>query len=201
MSAGRFGIAEIGDGSRIRPTIRSHAPHRRAASTRDSDMADRAQQLFTYTIDDPDAGRQRVHASFLPQDVVFARGLPPAAIIGQVMGDARELDPARFTVNRAFVDFLHACIAKHAARCPALVSEAARQGQGHVFLIDARTPDPAGEVPPHDILGAVAVEGGIIEDYQPNPNHRILTVDGVVTLDPWMFDRLQAELRRLVESA
>lgn len=161
-------------------------------------MTDQQQPLFMYTIDEPESGSHRVYASFLPHEVAFQSGLPPVAIVGQVMSGSGDLDPAQFAVNSAFVEFLHACIAKHAAQCPGLVAEAARQQDGYVYVVDARTPEPQGKVPPEDVIGAVAVAAGVMKGYEPNPNHRVLTVDGVVALNAWLFGRLQAELLQLV---
>ena len=58
-----------------------------------------------------------------------------------------------------------------------------------VYVIDQRTRDPQGHIPPEDIVGAFAVQGGEIVpgSYRHSPKHLILSADG--------FFRLGAELQ------
>jgi hypothetical protein len=75
--------------------------------------------------------------------------------------------------------------------------EGKRQGDGYVYLLDGRTPQPGGQVPAEDIIGAVAVHGGslVSGSYQPNTNHRLLTADGLFVLPPEIEIALQDEVR------
>jgi hypothetical protein len=123
---------------------------------------------------------------------VFAHGLPPEAIVGVLLrplepGEAST--PALFARNRVFVDFMHEVIARRGPGLPGLIAEARRQGTGWVYIIDQRTPDPNGRVPPEDIVGGFAVEGGqiVAGSYQRSPKHQILSPAG--------FFRLGSELQ------
>jgi hypothetical protein len=95
------------------------------------------------------------------------------------------------------VQLLHQVIADHIAASPGIRLEGKRQGDGYVYLLDGRTPQPDGQVPPEDIIGAVAVHGGSVVpgSYQHNPNHRLLTADGWFVLPPDIEIALQDELR------
>jgi hypothetical protein len=60
------------------------------------------------------------------------------------------------------------------------MAEAARLGNGWVYIIDQRTPTPGGQVPPEDIIGAFEVKDGDIlpGSYRASPNHMILSPNG-----------------------
>jgi hypothetical protein len=59
-----------------------------------------------------------------------------------------------------------------------------------VYLLDGRTAQPGGQVLAQDIVGAVAVHGGLLvsDSYQPNTNHRLLTADGLFVLPHALTD-------------
>lgn len=99
---------------------------------------------------------------------------------------------ANFRPNKPFVDLLHGVIAAQGPELPALQAEARRQVSGWIYVIDGRTPTPDGEVPPHDIIGVFEVKTGAIvpNSYQANPNHRILSADGLFRLEPTLHERL-----------
>ena len=118
----------------------------------------------------------------------FSRGLPPEAIVGVLAHPLRPDEPITpdiFSANRVFIDFLHQVIARQAPHHPGLQAEARRLGQGFVYIIDQRTRDPSGSVPPEDIIGAVEVEGGEVVQgsYRRNPNHVLLSSAGFFRLD------------------
>jgi hypothetical protein len=120
-------------------------------------------------------------------DWVFEHGLCTEAILGVAQPDASggsAITPERFRENPAFVQLLQGLIAEHLGEVHGIVREAARQRGGHVYLIDGRTPRPDGQVPPLDVIGAVAVEAGLLVpgSYRHNPNHRLLTEDGFFVL-------------------
>jgi len=132
------------------------------------------------------------YVTCLPQQTAFEHGLAPEAIIGVLLRPVDQvaaITPDVFARNRVFVDFLHEVIARRGPGLPGLVAEARRQGDGWVYIVDRRTRDPHGHIPPKDIIGVFAVQGGRIapDSYQRSPKHLILSADG--------FFRLGAELQ------
>ena len=95
-----------------------------------------------------------------------------------------------------FVEFLSRVIGQHIHEVPDVVHQAELQRDGHIYVIDGRTPTPDGTVAPADIIGAVAVSAGRPEagSYQHNPHHRLLTEDGFFVLSP----ELEAFLGRAI---
>lgn len=141
-------------------------------------------------VDTPDGVKDYV--TYVPHQTAFERGLAPEAIIGvllQPVDQVASITPAVFARNRVFVDFLHAVIARRGPELPGLVAEARRQGEGWVYIIDQRTRNPQGHIPPEDVIGVFAVQGGRIvpDSYQSCPKHLILSADG--------FFQLGAELQ------
>jgi hypothetical protein len=137
--------------------------------------------------------------SVLPPEDVFARGLTPEAIVGKLtspLGEGEAITPEDFARNRLFVEFLHEVIARHAPELAALRAEARRIGEGWVYVIDARTADPRGRVPPEDTLGAFEVTAGrvVIDSYRRNAKHVTLSKDGFFELDAVLRERLLEEL-------
>jgi hypothetical protein len=78
--------------------------------------------------------------------------------------------------------------------------EAGMQGSGHVYVLDRRTADPGGRVPPEDIIGAVRVEAGVTVagSFQHNPRHRPLTHSGFFRLPQQLKAALHRRLCALV---
>lgn len=104
----------------------------------------------------------REYATVLAPDDVFARGLPGVAIVGTLLrplAESEDASPDVFTPNPAFVRFMQDVLAKHTPLVDSFRAEARRQREGWVYVIDARTPDPDGTVPPEDVIGAVEVKG------------------------------------------
>jgi hypothetical protein len=134
----------------------------------------------------------KYYVTCLPHEQLCARGLAPEAIIGVLLRPLEPdeaITPAVFARNRVFVDFMHKVIARRGPELPGLIAEARRQGDGWVYVIDQRTRNPQGAVPPEDIIGAFEVRGGRVVpgSYRPFSSHIILTADG--------FFRLGAELQ------
>src|SRR5947207_1623939 len=76
---------------------------------------------------------QGTYLSLLPPDHVTKHGLVPRAIVGQVVGDTgpgRSLTPETFVENRAFHEFLHDVVERHAPTMTAFTDEARRQRDG-----------------------------------------------------------------------
>ena len=127
------------------------------------------------------------YVTCVPHQSAFARGLAPEAIIGVLLRPVDQvaaITPDLFARNRVFVDFLHEVIARRGPGLPGLIAEARRQGDGWVYIIDQRTRDPRGPIPPEDIVGAFAVQGGRVVpgSYQRSPKHLILSAEGFFQL-------------------
>jgi hypothetical protein len=93
-------------------------------------------------------------------DSTFSQGLAPEAIVGVLSerwNSSMRITPELFARNSVFVDFLHNVIAADGPSDPGFQAEARRLGDGWVYVIDQRTPSPAGPVPPEDIIGAFTV--------------------------------------------
>jgi len=125
-----------------------------SGSEADSVPADGTEPFHVYRVKSPEGFRDVV--SLLPDDVVFVSGLAGEAIVGhctQLLEKGVSITDVNFQPNKLFVDLLHDVIATEGPEPPALQAEARRQHTGRVYVIDARTPTPAGHVPPYDIIG------------------------------------------------
>jgi hypothetical protein len=156
---------------------------------------------FVYVIAVPNQGVKDV-LSFLPSERVFREGLATEAVIGHRVRSRETNDPIKpenFHENPAFVDLLHRVVAAHVPDHAAFRQEARRQGNGWVYVIDQRTPTPAGEVPPEDIIGSFEIrEGRVVPNtYQRNDKHRLLTSRGIFKLD----DSVHASLLDAINAA
>lgn len=137
--------------------------------------------------------------SILDPSTVFEHGLPTEAILGVLRPSAtgeHQITPERFQENPAFVHYLQGLISNRIHGVEGIRRAAQHQGEGYVYLIDARTPQPDGHVPPADIIGAVKIQAGTVvaASYQPNPNHRLLTKDGFFALPTELEIILQTDL-------
>jgi TIR domain-containing protein len=135
---------------------------------------------------------------------VFGNGLPTEAIFGVLREsiaegeDAGDLTPGNFLENRFFVDFLHEVIAREIYRSPRPRKQARDQREGYLYLIDGRTQDPHGEVPPEDIIGAVELSDGemVPGSYQRNYQHRLFTWSGFFVLPDDLEHAMESEIYR-----
>ena len=111
-------------------------------------------------------------------------GMPGEAIAGTFLDPKHTLES--FRVNPVFVAFLHRVVSTHSISSPEAIRAATDMGTGHLYIIDWRTPDPNGDVPPEDIIGAVEIRDGslVADSYKPNPNYRVLTHRGMTRLTP-----------------
>jgi hypothetical protein len=146
-------------------------------------------------------GEARDYATVLPPETAFATGLPAEAIVGILLEPAaqgRAPSPDAFAENPAFRALLDEVIGRHAPDEPEIEAEAARLGSGYVYVIDGRTPDPRGQVPPEDVVGAFQVrEGAVVrEPYLPNPRHRLLGENGFFRVSGTLRRRLLEEIAR-----
>jgi hypothetical protein len=141
--------------------------------------------IHVYHINTPEGVKDYI--SCLPQEHVFERGLASEAIIGVLLRPleaGESITSAVFARNRVFVDFMHEVIARRGPALPGLIAEARRQGDGWVYIIDQRTRNPQGHIPPEDIVGVFAVKAGAIvpDSYRRSPKHETLSADGFFQL-------------------
>jgi hypothetical protein len=128
--------------------------------------------IEVYRVITPEGWKDLV--SFLPHELAFEGGLQAEAIIGgmrRLLEPGEAITPEVFVPNRVFVDFMHGVIARRITEHPGLITEACRQDEGWVYIIDQRTRTPEGAVSPEDIVGAFEVKGGqvIRGSYQATP--------------------------------
>jgi hypothetical protein len=161
-------------------------------------VAGHDRQVFRYRLDF--GGGERDVVSLLEPDWVFRHGLHPEAILAVVRdgADPAELAPLDVRENGTFLRLLSRVIFENIADSSDIRREAEIQGTGYVYLLDARTPDPAGRVPAEDIIGAVQVDGGatVPGSYQHNPKHRLFTATGWFRLP----GDLEAALQRCIRA-
>lgn len=161
---------------------------------------DFGREVFAYQVD-TEAG-ERVVLSLLGTEIIFAQGLFAEAILGVVRegADPDRLNPEDFQENPAFLRFLSRVIYEHIDECSDLRREAEMQGSGHLYVLDGRTAEPSGRVPPEDIVGAVRIEAGVMVagSFQHNPRHRLLTHRGLFRLPEQLEAALHRRLRALV---
>lgn len=141
----------------------------------------------------------RDYVTVLPPEVVFAHGMPGRSIVGVMLrplGENEAPSMELFTPNAEFVRFLHEVLSRHATEVEGLRDAARRIGEGYVYVLDARTPDPAGTVPLEDIIGAVQVKGGVPVpgSYRANTKHQLLTERGFFQLEEELNACLLREL-------
>ncbi len=153
--------------------------------------------LSVIEVQDGERGGARHLLSALTPERALEAGVPSEAILGELVDGPERLVPESFRPNPVFARFLHWVIARHAASSPGLTAEARRQRDGFVYVIDQRTPTPQGPVPPEDLLGGFEVKGGVVVRYHASPNHRLLTHNGPLRLDPWYQAKLLEELNIL----
>jgi len=159
-----------------------------------------ANNYFVYNVKpSPDEPAVRYLSPLNPADA-YGDGLPPEAVMGELSADADDKDVAleSYKQNAKFLVFLHVLIARHGAECPALIAEAERQQDGVIYVVDRRTPDPTGDIPKQDIIGAATVEGAKLVRFHGSPEYRTYTEDGFMQLDPWLHEKLVEELKTLV---
>lgn len=155
-------------------------------------------QVFRYRLDF--GGGERDVVSLLDYDWVFRHGLPPEAVMAVVRdgADPNSLTPADVHENGPFLRLLSRVIFETIDQCGDIRRQAQDQGSGYLYLLDERTPDPGGRVPPEDIVGAIEVSDGkpVPGSYQHNPRHRLLTPAGwfrmPTEIEAALDDRLRA---------
>lgn len=129
-------------------------------------------------------GKTVCYYTLLPEDVVADCGLPAPLIVGVIDNPEgadvplEEIVSRSLKVNTEFKRTLHGFCAEVLSKMPQLESQASAQGNGWVYITDQRTPDPEGEVPPQDIVGAFEINNGKIVSYQANQKYEVNSVNG-----------------------
>lgn len=162
-------------------------------------MADENRGVFVYRVKFPDGTMDVV--TLMPPALTKDGGVASDAIIGvrdAVPDVSAPITAENLKPNPNFIMLLHDVIASHAPDLPGLQEAAREQGDGHVYVVDARTKTPAGDVPPHDILGAFEVKDGAVVQgsYQLNPSHQLFSADGLFRLEPELHLQLMARVMR-----
>lgn len=145
-------------------------------------------------------GDQHYVTYMTPEQITRIGSLRSEAIIGVLQKPwvvGAPITSDLFARNPGFVEFLHKVIASRAPSAAGLIAEAKRQGTGTVCIIDLRTPNPKAGVPLEDIIGAFTVKKGVIESYQFNPDHRLLTENGFFQLNEVLQGFLLEEAAKL----
>ena len=160
-------------------------------------MRGNRRQVFRYQVDF--GGGERDVVSLLEPDWVSRHGLRPDAVVAVLSAGAthEDVDSDDVKENGPFLRLLSRVIFENADQHEMLRREAEVQGEGHVYLLDGRTPDPGGRMPPQDIIGTLDVSGGalVAGSYRHNPRHRLFTTAGWFLLPPAIEIALQSRLR------
>ncbi len=143
-------------------------------------------------------------ASYLSLDDTRAMGgIPESAVMGVVrraITDDAPIPWQLFVASPGFLVLFHAFLGRQVAIDEALSGAAVAQDEGLIYLIDLRTPGPAGgPVPPEDIIGLMRVSAGAVVagSYVASDKHRLFTVNGPTRLPASLHAALLDELRRL----
>ncbi|RJQ71574.1 hypothetical protein D5S17_27635 [Pseudonocardiaceae bacterium YIM PH 21723] len=166
-------------------------------------MSDPA-EFFVYDVATED-GDQRFLSVIRPE-LATEFGLISEGIIGAVVGDDLQdapLDPAQVQENPQFVAFLGQVLAGSVDSVERLRKAAEQEGEGHLYIVDGRSPDPADAVPPEDVLGVVGITDGklIAGSYQHNPQHRLFSEHGLFQLPDELHSAFYTALQTRVTSS
>ena len=153
--------------------------------------------VYIFQVQSPEDGSTITYVSPRSPEEGVARGLRSEEVMGRLADADGELTAENFEANPEFLPFVNWVIGKHCRDWPGLRAEAERQQEGWVYIVDARTPDPKGEVPPEDVIGAVRIEKGELVEYRGSPDYRMFTQNGFMQLSPWLKEKWLEELQAL----
>jgi hypothetical protein len=131
-------------------------------------------------------GLKKNYVTFISNDLIFKYGLPRCLIVGYFNSSKRDIKSNSkhvqedFIVNSEFQSLLHKFCREKLPNHKYLKKTAYLQNDGWLYLIDQRTANPKGTVPPRDIIGGFLLAEGAIVKYKSNPNHQIFSQDGFV---------------------
>jgi hypothetical protein len=173
-------------------------PEKHAADDKPKSHLESGKTIWVCRVQKPGEVPQDL-VTLLPPEDTFNKGIIPEAIVGVLKRPLKEgeaIEPENFVRNKFFNDFMHEFIASHGPQLEGLQAEARRQGEGWVYVVDARTATPEGKVPPADILGVFEVKAGrlIAQSYKRNQKHVLLSKDGFFRLPPELHEQLRKEL-------
>ncbi len=116
------------------------------------------------------------------------------------LDEGGKIAPENFLPNEEFVAFIHYLIERSAPESADLQAAARDQREGRIYIIDGRTPDPQGAVPPEDIIGSFEVHAGVLlpDSYQRNPNHLIMSANGLFQLPRAVHHLLLKEVQHFI---
>ena len=146
-------------------------------------------------------GVNKYYCTFVPHEHVFKYGLIDAVIIGEVeKSDSGEMDFINtFKENSLFKKTIFNFIETEAINEPSLITEAKKQNNGWVYIIDQRTPTPEGEVPPSDIMGAFEVTNGNLGNFKANQNYQLKSDNGFTNFGEALNIKMNAYLTKLIQ--
>lgn len=149
-------------------------------------------KLMTIVEYEASGGNRRYALTIASSELVLQTGVPKHLIVGWLETLEPVIELKNFRPNEEFVNHLQTVVGNCGVDCPKLQMEAQKLGSGIVYVIDLRTSDIAGAIPPRDIIGAFVVRDGKVQagSYQANPNYEILTQQGFFTLDPFLANKL-----------
>jgi len=113
--------------------------------------------------------------------------IPEKFKIGKIKINIETKEILNFTANNEFVTFLHKTIKENATKNPEMILAGKSQKEGWIYIIDARTPTPQGDVPNEDIIGAFEVKNGTLikDSYYQMDKHILLNSKGLFGLDDY----------------
>ena len=137
-------------------------------------MSEPLSLLNVYEVED-DQGITRHLVCFQDPVRAGAEGVRTAAIVGDFTpGAAGEFDPRAFRPNPEFAEAIIGYMNAEVARASAIAAQAEGQPSVLLYVIDPRSPDPGGDVPPTDVVGCFTVDGDgrvVPDSFQYNGEH------------------------------
>jgi len=144
--------------------------------------------------------------TFLPESIVAEYGLPSSLIVGIIDNPESSSESlenvikSSLKVNVEFKKTIQNFCENVLSKMPQIEIQANAQGNGWVYIIDQRTPDPAGEVPSQDIFGAFEISDGKVVRYQANPSYEIYSANGFINFGPLINSDFESYMVGIVEN-
>jgi hypothetical protein len=153
-----------------------------------------------YVVEATPHGKIEHYVSFIPPDKAFKVGLDGRGVIG-ILKNGKDIVPENFIPNRVFQAFMHSIIAREIHNESSCKKQAKKIKEGYVYIIDKRTKNPQGDIPPYDIFGFVKVSNGKLVKgvYTPNPNHALVSDDGIFQLPKQIEKKILDEVNKLLK--
>jgi hypothetical protein len=131
----------------------------------------------------------------------FTQGLAPEAMVGRLneLSDTEGRDgvvPSNFVAGPPFVDLLHRLVSERVPNIPEYQAEASAIGDGWLYVVDRRGRVKTELESPQDVVGAIAIRGGIVQrgSYRRNDGYALLTTDGFSLFHKDLTDALMNTL-------